>query len=92
VESCGGGQVWEHVGWLVHCSSYRSVRGKFVEEYSVRVGCGMSLKMTSLFYSIARCFGSECGIYWSSSGYLWVMIGRWMLLLPFPKTTVCLYS
>ena len=25
-------------GWLVHCSSYRSVGGKFVEEYSVRVG------------------------------------------------------
>jgi hypothetical protein len=38
VESCGGGQIWEHVGWLVHCSSYRSVGGKFVEEYSVRVG------------------------------------------------------
>ena len=34
----GGGQIREHVGWLVHCSSYRSVRSKFVEEYSVRVG------------------------------------------------------
>jgi hypothetical protein len=38
VESCGGGQIWEHVRWLVHCSLYRSVGGKFVEEYSVRVG------------------------------------------------------
>jgi hypothetical protein len=38
VESCGGGQTWEHVGWLMHCSSHRSVGSKFVEEYSVRVG------------------------------------------------------
>jgi hypothetical protein len=37
VESCGGGQIQEHVGWLVHYSSYRSVRSKLVEEYSVRV-------------------------------------------------------
>jgi hypothetical protein len=35
MESCGGGQIQEHVGWLVHCSSHRS---KFVEEYSDRVG------------------------------------------------------
>jgi hypothetical protein len=38
VESCGGGQIWEHVGRLMHCSSYKSVGSKLVEEYSVRVG------------------------------------------------------
>ena len=38
MKSCSGGQIWEHVGWLVHCSSYKSVGSKFVEEYSVRVG------------------------------------------------------
>jgi hypothetical protein len=29
------GSMW---GWLVNCSSYRSIESKFVEEYSVRVG------------------------------------------------------
>jgi hypothetical protein len=38
VESCGVGQIWENVGWLVHCSSYRSVGSKFVEGYSVKAG------------------------------------------------------
>jgi hypothetical protein len=37
VESSGGGQIWEHVGWLVHLSTHRSVGSKFVEEYLVRV-------------------------------------------------------
>jgi hypothetical protein len=38
VESSGGGQIWEFVGWLVHLPSHRSVGCKFVEEYPVRVG------------------------------------------------------
>jgi hypothetical protein len=38
VESSGGGQIREHVGWLVHLSSHRSVGSKFVKDYPVRVG------------------------------------------------------
>jgi hypothetical protein len=38
VESCGGGQIREHEGWLVHYSSHRSIGSKFVEEYLIRVG------------------------------------------------------
>jgi hypothetical protein len=38
IESSGGGQIWEHVGWLVHLSSHRSIGNKFVKEYQVRVG------------------------------------------------------
>jgi hypothetical protein len=37
VESSGGGQIWEHVGWLVHLSTHRSIGSKLVEEYPVRV-------------------------------------------------------
>jgi hypothetical protein len=37
VKSCGGGQIREHVGWLVHLPSHRSIGSKFVEKYSVRV-------------------------------------------------------
>jgi hypothetical protein len=37
VESCGGGQIQEHVGWLVHLPSHRSAGSKFVEEYPVKV-------------------------------------------------------